>query len=162
MTLRVSLRHLFLAAVLILATFGSRAARAELSNADKETLAGLALRWAIDGGIPDVKLMKDPSKVIVESQNLPPRVKLTVPQRTVKVTSLVHLQVEADMYGDFLYFHFGPLTGDERHASVPITLTWAVGVHSKTAYLSGGGTTLQFEMRDGKWTLLPVTERWTS
>jgi hypothetical protein len=45
---------------------------------------------------------------------------------------------------------------------VPIALVWAVGMQSKTPYLSGGGATLQFEQRDGKWTLLPVNERWAS
>lgn len=151
-----------LAAVVWTATSGTRAAHADLSAADKTALAELALGWALNGGISDTKLMKDPAKVIVDAQNLPQKVKLTLPKRTVIVTTMMHIQVEADVYGDFLYFHFGSMTGDADHASVPITLVWAVGVRSKTAYLSGGGTTLRFERRDGKWTLLPVTERWMS
>jgi len=162
MSLRGSLRALLLGAVLVAALSVSRAAHAQLSNTDKQTLAELALRWAVDGGIPDVGLMKDPAQVFVEDHNLPPRPQLHVPQRTVTVASRIHLQAEADLHGDFLYFHFGPITGEQSRASVPITLVWAVGIGSKAVYLSGGGTTLQFELRHDKWTLLPVTERWTS
>jgi len=133
-----------------------------VSNNDKQALAQMALVWALDGGIPDTTLMRDPADVVVERTNLPPRVELKVPQRTVRVVSLVHVQGEADVSGDLLYFHFGPITGNAQRASVPITLAWAVGVRSKEKYLSGGGTTLQFERRKGKWKLLPVTERWTS
>ena len=140
----------------------SRAAHAQLSIADKQALAQLALQWAVDGGIPDVKLLKDASKVVVMDENLPPGTELHVPNRTVALESPMRIQVLADMAGDFLYFRLGPFTGDKDHATVPIALVWAVGVRSKTPYLSGGGTTLQFEHRGGKWTLLPVNERWTS
>ncbi len=153
---------LSLVALVLALVLGGRAAHAQLSTADKQALAQMALAWALDGGIPDTSLMKDPKDVVVEKTNLPPRVELKVPRRTVRVVSLVHAQGEADVFGDFLYFHFGPITGDGQRASVPITLTWAVGVRSKEKYLSGGGTTLQFERSKGKWKLLPVTERWTS
>jgi hypothetical protein len=149
-------------AVLVAVTLGAGAAAAQLPTADKQTLAELALRWAVDGGIPDVKLLQDPSKLVVIDQNLPPRVALRVPNRTVEVQSPLQIQVRADMEADFLYFRLGPFTGDKDHASVPIALVWAVGVRSKTPYLSGGGATLQFERRDGQWTLLPVSERWMS
>ena len=157
-----SRRLWLLGALGVVALCGQGAAQAQVSNADKKTLAELALAWAMDGGIPDTKLMQNPTEIVVETHNLPPKVDLHLRKRKVMVRSLIQLQAVADVYGDFLYFHFGPITGKDKHASVPITLTWAVGVRSKEKYLSGGGTTLQFELRKGKWTLLPVTERWTS
>jgi hypothetical protein len=150
------------AAVAAVGTLCAGPVQAQLSVADKQTLAELALQWAVDGGIPDVKLLKDPSKLVVLSTNLPPRTELHVPNRTVSLQSPISIQARADMRGDFLYFRFGPIARAQDHATVPIALVWAVGVRSKTAYLSGGGATLHFEQRDGKWTLRPVQERWAS
>ncbi len=141
---------------------GARPAHAQLTNTDKQALAQLALQWAVDGGIPDVKLLKDAPKLVVVDQNLPPRTELHIAKRTVTLLPPIRVQVAADMHSDFLYFRFGPIAGDKNHATVPIALVWAVGVRSKAQYLSGGGTTLQFQQRDGKWTLLPVNERWSS
>ena len=150
------------AAVVAVGTLRTGTAFAELSAADKQTLAELALQWAADGGIPDVKLQHDPSKLVVVNLNLPPNTVLRVPNRTVSLKSPMRIQAEADMVGDLLYFRLGPFTGDKDRATVAIALLWAIGVRSKTTYLSGGGSTLQFQQRDGKWTLLPVNERWTS
>lgn len=137
-------------------------AQAQLSVADKQALAELALQWAVDGGIPDVMLLKGPSKLVVLNTNLPAHTQLHVPNRTVSLLSPIRIQTQADMLGDFLYFRFGPVASDKGRATVSIALVWAVGVRSKTPYLSGGGATLQFEQRDGKWTRLPVNERWAS
>jgi hypothetical protein len=151
-----------LATLLVLGAFLPTAAHAALSNADKKTVAEMALQWAIDGGISDFKLVKDPANLVVASFNVPKGVKLELPGRTITLFSLLRIQAEADRGGDFLYFRFNRLDGDQDHAKVAIALVWAVGEHSQTQYLSGGGATLEFEKRDGKWQLQPVMNRWMS
>ncbi len=147
-----------------LGIFGAVAAPAcaDLADADKQTLAELALRWAVDGGIADVTLMKDASTLVVVDTQLPPGVRLVVQGRTVRVLAPAAIQAEADRTGDFLYFRFDRFAGDARRASLPIALVWAVGKGSTVHYLSGGGATLDFERRDGAWILLPVSNRWMS
>ena len=137
-------------------------ADAQLPNDDRRVLAGLALRWAVDGGIADVKLLSDPSKLVVVDENLPKGTELVVPGRTVSLQSPIRIQAIADRWGDFLYFRIGPFEGEKDHATVRISLLWAVGRDSKTPQQSGGGAALRFERRDGVWTLLPVTELWAS
>ena len=151
-----------LAAALGLLTSVAAPACADVADADKKTLAELALCWAIDGGIADVKLMKDGSTLVVVDTHLPPGVRLAVEGRTVRVLAPAAIQAEADRAGDFLYFRFDRFAGDARRASVPIALVWAVGKGSTVHYLSGGGATLDFEQRDGAWVLLPVSNRWMS
>jgi len=135
---------------------------AVLADADKQTIAELSIQWAIDGGIGDFKLLKDPSNLVVANFNLPKGAKLVLPGRTIQLFSLLRIQAEANHSGDFLYFRFNRLDGDGEHAKVAIALVWAVAEHSATQYLSGGGATLDFERRDGKWQLQPVTNRWMS
>jgi len=154
----------------LLATVGTLAAltavattaQAKLADADKKVLTELALQWAIEGGISDFKLVKDPSHLVVANFNLPKQVELAVPGRTVVVLSLPRIQAEADFRGDFLYFRFNRFKGDDQKAEVAIALVWAVSVKSTTQYLSGGGATLNFEKHDGKWQLQPVMNRWMS
>jgi len=137
-------------------------ARAALSDADKQTIAELSLQWAIEGGIGDFKLVKDPANLVVANFNLPKGVTLGLPGRAIQLFSLLRIQAEANHGGDFLYFRFNRLEGDGEHAKVAIALVWAVAEHSATQYLSGGGATLDFEKRDGKWQLQPVMNRWMS
>lgn len=133
-----------------------------LSTTDRQALAVMALRWAVDGGIQDFKLAKDPTQLVVEHTHLPANTRLRVPRHTVTLLSAPRIQARADRSGDFLYFRFGPFEGTAEHASVPISLLWAVSVHSTVRYLSGGGATLSFEKRNGRWQLLPVTSHWVS
>jgi len=151
---------------MVLALTGSYVAAAptptRLSNDDTKLLAEQALRWAVDGGIGDVKLMKDPASIVVADYNLPKRVKLEVPGRQVRVMSFARIQLEADRLGDFLHFRFDRFKPDGPRVTVAIALVWAVGSTSRTPYLSGGGATLEFEKRDGQWQLLPVTNLWMS
>lgn len=137
-------------------------ARAVLADTDKQTIAELSLQWAVEGGIGDFKLLKDPSHLIVANFNLPKDATLTLPGRSIQLLSLLRIQAEANHGGDFLYFRFNRLDGDGEHAKVAIALIWAVAEHSTTQYLSGGGATLDFEKHDGKWQLQPVMNRWMS
>ena len=155
-------RGLVAATVLALLCSVTAPACADVTDADKKTLAELALRWAVDGGITDVKLMKDASTLVVAETHLPPGVRLAVEGRTVRVLAPAAIQAEADRAGDFLYFRFDRFAGDAGRTSVPIALVWAVGKGSTVHYLSGGGATLEFERRDGAWVLLPVSNRWMS
>jgi hypothetical protein len=147
---------------IVAATAAAAPAPIELSAADKRTLAEMALQWAIDGGISDFTLVKDPSNLIVSTANLPPKMTLKLPGRTVSVLPPAKIQAHADKDGDFLYFRFGSFSRDKEKARVALSLVWAVSQHSSALYLSGGGATLGFEKRDGKWQLLPVTDRWMS
>ncbi len=122
----------------------------------------MALRWAVDGGIPDFKLVKDPSTLIVADTNLPDAPGLEVAGRKVVVLSPQRIQARADAEGDFLYFRFRAFQGDQQHATVSIALIWAVSSTSKEHYLSGGGATLEFEKHGDTWQLLPQGERWSS
>lgn len=133
-----------------------------LSAGDRRVLAEQSLRWAIEGGISDFHLVKDPSHLIVASVNLRDVAALQVPHRTVTILSPQRIQNRANTKGDFLYFRFDRFDGDASHARVAVALVWAVSATSKEHYLSGGGATLEFEQRDGRWQLLPVTERWMS
>jgi hypothetical protein len=155
----------------LLATLGAAVAlvallaapvHAALSAEDKRTLAGMALQWAIDGGISDFKLVENPNNPIVADFNLPKGTELRVPGRKAILLSLPHIQARADRHGDLLYFRFDRFKGDDQRASVSIALVWAVSARSKQVYLSGGGATLDFQKMDGKWQLLPVTNRWMS
>lgn len=157
-----STRALLLGTCAALAALTAVPAQAALSDADKKTLAEMALQWAISGGISDFKLVKDPASLVVANFNLPSDVKLEVPGRTIYLYSLLRIQAEANHGGDFLYFRFNRFEGDQDHAKVAIALVWAVAEHSQTHYLSGGGATLDFEKRDGKWQLQPVMNRWMS
>ncbi len=134
----------------------------KLSAEDQKAMAELALKWAADGGLQDVKLMKDPSTLVVANTGLPAKVVLEVPDHKVVVAPLVRIQAMADSRGDFLYFRFGRFTGTPQRASLSISLVWMVSEQSRTPYLSGGGATLDFEKRDGKWELLPVSNHWMS
>jgi hypothetical protein len=150
------------AIVVVAAALFVAPAQATLSADDKRALVQIALQWAIDGGIADVKLIKDPKKIFVLNVNLPPRTQPEIPDRKVEVQSLALIQAVADTRGDLLYFRIGPFTEKDQHAIVPIALIWAVSVKSTEHHLSGGGATLEFEKRDGKWQQLPVTNRWAS
>jgi hypothetical protein len=125
-------------------------------------MALMALPWALDGGIFDVRLLKDPADVIVSEANLPAKTELPVPNRKVTVLSPKAIQERADKQGDFLYFKFGPFRPTRKGIRVAISLVWAIATTSEATYLSGGGATLDFEKREGKWQLLPVTNRWIS
>ncbi len=148
--------------VLTVAVIPAATARADLSAADQTTLAEMALRWAVDGGIPDFKLVKDPSTLIVARTNLPPISNLHLSEHKVVLLSPQRIQARADAQGDFLYFRFDRWRGDTHHATVAIALIWAVSRTSREHYLSGGGATLEFEKSDDRWQLLPVGERWSS
>jgi hypothetical protein len=151
-----------LGAVVALVTFSPTPARAVLSDADGKTLAEMALQWALDGGIGDVKLIKDPSNPVVADLHLSKKMKLELPGRTIKLFSLLRIQAEANFGGDFLYFRFNRVDGDAEHAKVAIALVWAVAENSRQHYLSGGGATLEFVKHAGKWQLQPPMNRWTS
>ncbi len=159
---RVALHAVLGATIALSALFIAAPARAVLSDVDKKTLAEMALQWAFDGGISDVKLMKDPSNAVVANFNLSRDMKLALPGRTINLYSLLYIQALANRTGDFLYFRFDRFDGDTEHAKVAIALVWAVAENSKTQYLSGGGATLDFVKRDGKWQLQPVLNRWMS
>jgi hypothetical protein len=134
-----------------------------LSDADKETLGSLALQWAVDGGIGDVQLLKQPTRLIVLAQHLPSSARIQVPNRTVVLWSLIRIQAQADIAGDFLYFRIGPFESRNQRVRVPIKLEWAISVKEQhLPYLSGGGAILEFERKDGKWERLPVVEQWSS
>ena len=145
-----------------LSTLTATPARAVLSDTDKKTLAEMALQWAFDGGISDVKLITNPSNPIVANFNLSKDMKLELPGRTIHLYSLLTIQALANRTSDFLYFRFDRLEGDAEHAKVAIALIWAVGENSGKQYLSGGGATLEFLKRDDKWQLQPVMNRWMS
>ena len=151
---------LILAAILFLGS--ARPVCAVVSAADEGTLAGMALQWALAGGIPDVKLLKDPSTLMVADFNLRRGIQLTVPGHNIALASLPHIQAHADLKGDMLYFRFDRFTGDASHATVAIALVWAVSANSTAHYLSGGGATLEFEKVNGAWQLKPVKQRWVS
>jgi hypothetical protein len=159
---QVAALGIWLATLVLLLALTASPARAALSDADKKTIAEMALQWAIDGGISDFKLVKDPSHLVVANFNLPRDMKLELPGRTISLFSLLRIQAEADHGSDFLYFRFNRFEGDEDHVKVAIALVWAVGKDSQTQYLSGGGATLDFERHDGKWQLQPVMNRWQS
>jgi hypothetical protein len=134
-----------------------------LSNADKQALASLALQWAVEGGIGDVSLLKEPTRLIVVDQHLPSGARLVVPDRTVVLLSPVRIQAQADVKGDFLYFLIGPFDAQGTRVRVPIRLAWAISVREQhLPHLSGGGAILEFEQQDGKWQRLPVEEQWSS
>jgi len=134
-----------------------------LSDADKQTLASLALQWAVDGGIGDVNLLKEPTRLIVLAQHLPITARLQVPNRTVVLMSPIKIQVQADVSGDFLYFSIGPFEAQQQRVRVPVKLLWAISIKEHhLPYLSGGGAILEFEKKDGKWERLPVVEQWSS
>lgn len=153
---------LWLGTVVAVSALLSSTASAVLSQADQKTLAEMSLQWAIDGGIGDFKLVKDPTNLVVATFNLQKGMKLELPGRTLQLFSLLRIQAEANHSGDFLYFRFNRLEGDGEHAKVAVALIWAVAEHSATQYLSGGGAMLDFEKRDGKWQLQPVMNRWMS
>ena len=134
----------------------------KMPDADKRILAEMALQWAVSGGLSDVHLLKDPSHVIVSEANLPQNVTLRLRDRTVTVLSPKDIQQRADGEGDFLYFKFGSFHHAKQRASVGLSLVWAVAATSTTAYLSGGGATLEFQKRDRRWELLPVANQWIS
>ncbi len=158
-----STRALIVCVALLASTAFAGPAPPKLSAADKRALAELTLQWAIDGGIDDFKLAKDPSNLVVSNANLPAKTVMVVPGRTVTVLSPPAIQARADKEGDFLYFRFGGFSfNKDARAEVAIALVWAVSIHSTAHYLSGGGATLIFEKRNGKWELLPVTNRWMS
>lgn len=138
------------------------AAQDGLSAVDRRVLAERALRWAIEGGISDFRLVKDPSHVIVANVNLDGIPGLNIPRRAAVIMSPQAIQARADGKGDFLYFRFDRFSGDAAHARVVLSLVWAVAATSHERYLSGGGATLEFEQRDRQWRLLPVTESWSS
>ena len=54
----------------------------DFSDADKRTMAGIGLQWAVDGGVADFKLVKDPASLIVSTANLPARTALNDSQRS--------------------------------------------------------------------------------
>lgn len=150
------------AAVVAVAVLLAAPVHAKLPAEDQRTLAQMALQWAIDGGIMDVKLVKDLTTIPVLDANLPPHTRLQLAGRKVEVYSLAVMQALADTQGDFLYFRLGPFAEKDHRVSVPIALVWSVSVKSTVQYLSGGGATLEFEKRDGAWQQLPVTDRWSS
>lgn len=134
-----------------------------LSGTDKQTLASLALQWAVDGGIGDAKLLKEPTRLIVLAQHLPSTARLEVPDRTVVLMSAIRIQAQADVSGDFLYFSIGPFESQQERVRVPVKLVWAISIKEHhLPYLSGGGAILEFEKKDGKWERLPVVEQWSS
>jgi hypothetical protein len=137
------------------------AAPVELSNADKQALAVLAIQWACDGGLDDFKRVPTGSDLVVADVNLPKDVKLDLPGRKVVVASLARIQAHADIKGDAVYFRLGPFTGDDLRTEVPVALLWAASVRNPAAVVTGSGALLEFEKRNGKWQRVGMTGAWT-
>ncbi|HVM98514.1 MAG TPA: hypothetical protein VMT89_19115 [Candidatus Acidoferrales bacterium] len=135
---------------------------APFGASDEVTIAEMALQWAMDGGIADFHLVKDPNIAIVADLNLPKNAALKLTGHKVSLLSMQDIQSMADEHGDLLYFRFAPFKQRDERIDVPISLVWAVGAKSTTIYMSGGGATLSFKRQNGKWVLLPVTEHWMS
>ena len=136
-------------------------AYAGLSAEDKKALAETAIQWAIDGGLPDFKFVKEPEKLVVLNTYLPQGAKLELPGRKLAVTSLVRIQATADVGTDVTYFRFGPFSGGDARASGSIALVPVQSIRNPAGGGGSSGADLEFEKRDAKWVVSRVADRWT-
>jgi len=135
-------------------------ARADPPKDDKQTLATLAVQWAVTGGLAEFQRVPAGADLIVAKVNLPAGVSIDLPGRKAVMMSLARIQAQADIKGDTVYFRLGPINGNAQRATLPVALLWAASIKNPAAAVTGSGALLEFEKHDGKWQRVNVTGEW--
>lgn len=138
-------------------------AEGELSEEDRAELIRLTLERAlIDQEIPDYGLIEDPQNIVLSSENIDPGLVPELEGVNLIVMTPEEIQQKANEEGDFLYLHFDEITVHSADkVTVSLSNSWAVAEDSETAYLSGGGFTIEYT-RDGDGWTGEVTSEWIS
>ncbi|MBU1717420.1 MAG: hypothetical protein KKG70_17640 [Proteobacteria bacterium] len=111
--------------------------------------------------IPDYDLIEDTANIVLSSENVNPSLLPQISGVTLTLLSPEQIQEKADRQGDFLYLRFKEITVEDSKIIVSLESAWAIGKNSTTAYLSGGGFTVEYHRKDGKW-VGEVTVTWIS
>ena len=153
-------------------------------DSDREFISQALLSWAVLGtrlpdvesegsfSFPDRALFKGsglPDEVVVAHRGVSSTQVFTLPGWTVDILDEPALQNWAEVYDDYLYFHFdkfcsynlpaevrgSPL---EAVASTWLYMNWKMAHNSDVyAYMSGGGVKTRWVREDGSWRLIGVS-----
>ena len=119
--------------------------------------------------IQDYNLIEDKANIVLSSENVDPSLLPQISGVTLTLHSPEQIQEKADQQGDFLYLRFKEITPalsvaegvKDSKIIVSLENAWAIGKNSTTAYLSGGGFTVEYHLKNGKW-VGEVTVTWIS
>ena len=134
-----------------------------LTDEERAELMRLTLERAlIEQEIPDYALIADPTNVVLSTENIDPALVPELPGITLELLTPEEIQAKADAEGDFLFLRFDELSAKSaEEATVSLSNTWAIAADSDTAYLSGGGFTIEYTKDGDDWTG-EITSMWIS
>lgn len=160
---KTSLSLLALSAVILnLIALASCQPSQKITDKDITEVMRLTLERALVAQeIPDYDLIEDTANIVLSSENVNPSLLPQISGVTLTLLSPEQIQEKADRQGDFLYLRFKEITVEDSKIIVSLESAWAVGKNSTTAYLSGGGFTVEYR-RDGKEWVGEVTVTWIS
>ncbi len=134
-----------------------------LTREDQAEIVRLTLERAlVDQEVPDYQLIKDKKNIVLSMANIDVSLIPTLPGINLIPLTREEIQAKANNEGDFLYLEFIEIEAEsDAKATVSLGNTWAVAEDSETAYLSGGGFTIEYTKSADGW-LSEVVAVWMS
>lgn len=133
----------------------------KVQEQDPRPLYQIILEWAVLNTplprqaspvfFPDRKLLQEAAVIRVGKENLPPDVKLSLPDKPVQILSEEELQRLADRTGELPALRFTELKASDGVAELGLDLVWFVRKDAQALPLSGGGVRLRFRWQDEAW-----------
>lgn len=131
-------------------------------NEEEELVKRVIEIAVVSGKIPDYNLIKDKKNIIISSENIESNLLGVLAGMKFTILTPLEIKEKANKEGDFLYLKFKKIDINIMKATISIDNNWAVDNKSKVSYLSGGGMTITFHKRFGKWIEDTTREMWIS
>ena len=132
------------------------------TNLNEELIKRVIEIAVVSGKIPDYNLIKDKNNIIISSENIESTLSGVLSGMNYTILTPLEIKGKANKEGDFLYLKFKKIDINIMKATISIDNTWSLGNNSKFSYLSGGGMTITFHKRFGKWIEDTTREMWIS
>lgn len=126
-------------------------ARGFVSDKDKAQVLRLTLTQAVSSKLALLDQKQRDNGVILSTENIKPEWVKDVPGIKISLMAQKQIRRKAEREGDFLFLSFPEIRARGQCIAVTVANTWAVGKHSRTVYLSGGGYTYEYRKQSGKW-----------
>ncbi len=120
-----------------------------IDETDRAKVVKLTLEKAIDRLLTAEEKRKG---FILSTRNIKPEWIKNEPNLQIRIMSQESIQQKADHDGDFLYMSFSEVEVRGSCIAVSVDYSWAVGKDSKFGYVSGGGLSIEYRKKAGKWT----------
>ena len=122
-----------------------------VNDEDKAHVVRSTLTQAVSSKLSLLDQKQRDNGVILSTENIKPEWVKEVAGIRISLMAQKQIRRKADREGDFLFLSFPEIRARGQCIAVTIANTWAVGRHSRTIYLSGGGYTYEYRKQSGKW-----------